>query len=148
MLPQFMAFSAVHPVRPLQLPVHLAAGPLLGVRSGQDAVGLVGVQDRLLEQRGFELRFEVYKSVRGQLKVQGDNTAAGTRPAQVLKDLRGAFQRNEMGGVQVDRQPMDAETVLHPAGNVIVKSSVLAVRAPWTDPDACAVFGHLEAKLW
>ena len=106
------------------------------------------MQHRLLEQRGFELRFEVHQSVRGQLKVQGDNTAAGTRPAQILKDLRGAFQRNETGGVQVDRQSMDAETILHPAGNVIRKSSVLTVRAPWTDINACAIFGHLEAKLW
>ena len=143
-----MASSAVHPVRPLQLPVHLAARPLLGVRSGQDAAGLVGVQDRLPEQRDFELRFEVYKSVRGQLNVQGDGAAAGTRPAQGLKDLRGAFQRNEMGGVQIDRQPMDAGTILHPAGNVIQKSSVFAVRAPQTDLDVCTVLSDLQAKLW
>ena len=73
---------AAHPMHPLQLAVHLAARPLLGVRSGQDAASLVSVQDGLLKEGSFELCFEVHKPVRGQLEVQDDGAVTGTRPTQ------------------------------------------------------------------
>ena len=138
---------AAHPVHPLQLPVYLAARPLLGVRSGQDAAGLVRVQDGLLEQRSFELRFEVREVIRSQLEVQSDGTVAGTRSAQRLENLCGAFQWHEVSRIQVDRQSMYSGAVLHPAGDLIWESSMLPVRTPRADLHLRAVLGHLQAKL-
>lgn len=83
-------------MHPLELPTHFAARPLLGVRSGQDAAGLVGVQDRLLKERGFELCFEVRQAIRCQLEIQDDSAVTGPRPTHGFEDLARTLQWNEV----------------------------------------------------
>ena len=121
----------------------LRPGPLLGVRSGQEAASLIGVQHGLLEQCGFQLRLESLQPRCRQSEVQGDGAVTGTRPAQRFEDLCGAFQGNEVCRIQVDRQSMYTRAVLYLTEDVIWEGCVLTMPTPWTDFDFCAVLGDL-----
>ena len=125
---------AAHDVHPLQLAVH-------------PALGLVGVQNGLLKEGGFELCFEVDEAGSGELEVQDDGAFTGTRPTQRFEDLARAFQRHEVCCVQIHCQSMNPGTVLHLTRNVIWKRCVLAVPTPWTDLDVRALLGRLQPQL-
>ena len=125
---------AAHDVHPLELAVHPAAG-------------LVGVQDRLSKEGGFELCFEVDETISSHFEVQDDGAVTGTRPTQRFEDLARAIERHEVCRIQVDRQSVNPGAVLHLTRNVIWKRCMLALPTPWTDLDVRAVLGHLQPQL-
>ena len=139
---------AAHHMHPLQLAVHLAARPPLGVRSGQEAAGLVSVQNGLPNEVSVELCFEIDRAISSHMEVQDNDAVAGTRSAERFEDLCGAFEGHEVCRVQVDRQSMHPRSVLHLSRDVIWKRCLLAVPTPWANLDVRAVLGHLQPHLW